>query len=214
MVVLRRASMTMLAVVLVLAAVSCTDDGRDRIEDLIGSNGNEEPEPEPVPAPEPVPDPADDEGRPLLAWFMLVLALLSGVALISKAQRRRRESAVQLAQQQREVLAMIDWLIDVSGETPPPGTGESRARDVRLRADGLHDALSQLALQTTGAQSRAVLALRDAVVRLTDLSVERVHTAQHPDRDLDLRIGEQRERVRMHRDQWVGMIDPRRGTRD
>ena len=177
-----------------------------------------EPEPEPEPAPDPDPAPDDDEttaATGLPTWLWQLLGLVAAVAVIAAvaAKVRSSQAGKRTRLQQEALLDQVlndaDWLLAVSNEPPGSVDQHERVPSVRARSDRLHDDLGRLSTLSEGQLRSAALALRDATNDLAATLVARLGTADHDEaRQLDIRLGERRERVRSAR-RGLAQQDPR-----
>jgi hypothetical protein len=147
---------------------------------------------------------AADE-QPAYGWLLLLaLVLIAATAIaIGNHRQTRREQAALLDR----ALIDVDWLLSASADRPAAGEVATRALDVRTRADRVHDTLGTLAAHSDGEVARSVLVLRDDVAALATIVVQRYGTTGPGVADLDVRLGEQRERVRIAR---LALRDDRR----
>jgi hypothetical protein len=147
---------------------------------------------------------AADE-QPAYGWLLLLaLVVIAATAVaIGNHRQTRREQAALLDR----ALIDVDWLLSASADRPAAGEVATRTLDVRTRADRVHDTLGKLAAHSDGEVARSVLVLRDDVAALATIVVQRYGTTGPGVADLDVRLGEQRERVRIAR---LALRDDRR----
>jgi hypothetical protein len=163
------------------------DDIGQQADDGEGQEADQADEDVPAAAPTETPaaPTADDDGTP--AWLLpllAVLVLLLIVALVA-ALRRRRQAAEARRRLRDEALLETDWLIDAASEQPSSVDAAPRARDVRVHADRLADALRRLAPRSDQRTSEAIRALHDAAADLARTTIARLDdvAAGRPPRD-------------------------------
>lgn len=127
----------------------------------------------------------DEDGAP--AWLLPLLAALALLLIIAlvAALRRRGQAAEARRQLRDEALLETDWLIDAASEQPSSVDAAPRARDVRVHADRLADALRRLAPRSDQRASEAIGALHDAATDLARTTIARLDdvAAGRPPRD-------------------------------
>jgi hypothetical protein len=202
---------------------------------LEGDGGEVEPEPAPVPEPEPAPEPepepepepaepepADEE--PVTAeaadieepqeatetsavpgWLLLLLVALAALAalVVSLVRRRRERRRAALA----SLVADVDWLLVASSDHPAQVEVAARVHEVRTRSDRAQDALARLAVESGSSVEVAAQRLRETSGSLADLTAQRYRLDGDGGADLDSQLGEQRERVRMARLDFLGAVE-------
>lgn len=151
-----------------------------------------------TPTASPTASPSADTGPPLdegvvrgLPWWVLVLGLLVLLSigyLVTAAVRRRAATAALRARRRDEALTETDWLLGVADEQPAAVDAGPRARDVRVRADRLQTALTELRGVVDDRHTQVVDDLRTSTRQLAQVLVARLDdvVAGRPVGDLGL----------------------------
>jgi len=128
--------------------------------------------------------------------LVAAVAIIAAVAAKVRSSQERRGQVTLIDQ----ALSDADWLLAVSGETPGSIDQHERVPAVRSRSDRLHDDLGRLSTGAQGQLRQAALELREATNDLAATVVARLGTTDRDEaRQLDLRLGERRERARSAR---------------
>jgi chemotaxis protein histidine kinase CheA len=140
---------------------------------------------------------AADE-HPTAGWLLLLLGLVvvagSAIAIGNHRQAQRERAALR-----DRAFIDVDWLLSASTDRPAAEEVVSRTLDVRARADRVHDTLGALAARSDRGDTASVLRLRGDVAMLASVTLQRYAALASGSADLDVRLGEQRERVRAAR---------------
>jgi hypothetical protein len=141
---------------------------------------------------------AADEHPTAAGWLLLLLGLVvvagSAIAIGNHRQAQRERAALR-----DRAFIDVDWLLSASTDRPAAEEIVSRTLDVRARADRVHDTLGALAARSDRGDTASVLRLRDDVAMLASVTLQRYAALASGSADLDVRLGEQRERVRAAR---------------
>lgn len=146
-----------------------------------------------------------DDGATLASWLLILLAVLVvGVLSVIIFRIRRRRAHLRGLFQQAST--DCDWLLDDAVTSAAVADREPHTRDVRQRSDRLHDTLSSLASAGGGDLAAACVELRTYTNDLAGTLVARLGDPTADNRDLDVQLGEKRERTRRAKERTAALV--------
>jgi hypothetical protein len=132
----------------------------------------------------------------LIVLAVGVVVVAAGAALLVRAARHRAERRRLFEVASRDV----DWLLDDAVGPAAVADREAHTRDVRQRGDRIHDTLSALAAAGGPELAAVAVELRTRANDLARTIVAKLGDPTADHRDLDVQLGEKRERTRSAKD--------------
>jgi hypothetical protein len=132
----------------------------------------------------------------LVAAVGVALLAVAIAMLVARVVRGRAELRRLYAQ----AVTDVDWLIDDAVGSAAVADREAHTRDVRQRGDRIHDTLSTLAAAGGPEVAAAAVELRTQANDLARTIVARLGDPTADNRDLEVQVGEKRERIRRAKD--------------
>jgi hypothetical protein len=131
-------------------------------------------------------------------WLVTLLVIVAAVAIVTAVGHRHARQRERDALRDSALLD-VDWLVAVSAEPVIPEALGTRVAEVRACADRLHHSLGSLASGADRETATAALQLREAALALAALAAERLAATVGAGGNLEARLNDERQRVRVAR---------------